>query len=188
MKQIDQNIETQYNVVRRQMKDINAKRDVLKRMRDNIKKLGNTMVAKQRIDIETELLNDYNYLISKTRHESEQAKSSIKSHSSPFTNRISSDLVSQLTGQTDYERFVDKWDNILKSGTGQNLYEWQYFNEYAQFMLPQDDIRLNTVKRFEKAVFELKHTEKKTLLMRDGGDKFSFRHRIFNRQQEKANK
>ena len=55
-------------------------------------------------------------------------------------------------------------------------------------MLPQDDIRLNTVKRFEKAVFELKHTVKKTLLMRDGGDKFSFRHRIFNRQQEKANK
>lgn len=55
-------------------------------------------------------------------------------------------------------------------------------------MLPQDDLRLNTVKRFERAVFELRHTEKKNLLLRDGGDKFSFRQRIFNRQQEQANK
>lgn len=55
-------------------------------------------------------------------------------------------------------------------------------------MLPQDDLRLNTVKRFERAVFELRHTEKKTLLLRDGGDKFSFRQRIFNRQQKQANK
>ena len=54
MKQIDHNIETQYNVVRDQMKNINTKRDVLKRMRDNIKKLANNMIPKQRIDIETD--------------------------------------------------------------------------------------------------------------------------------------
>lgn len=64
------------------------------------------------------------------------------------------------------------------------MYEWQYFNEFAQFMIPQDDIRLNTIKRFEKAVFELKQMDKKTLILRDGGDKFSFRQRIYNRQQE----
>ena len=46
MKQIDHNIETQYNVVRDQMRNINTKRDVLKRMRDNIKKLANNMVQK----------------------------------------------------------------------------------------------------------------------------------------------
>ena len=44
------------------------------------------------------------------------------------------------------------------------MYEWQYFNEFAQFMIPQDDIRLNTIKRFEKAVFELKQMDKKTLI------------------------
>lgn len=100
------------------MKNINVKRDVLKRMRDNIKKLADNMLQKQRVNIETDLLNDYNYLAAKTKQNSEQARSSYKSHSSPFSNRISSDIVSQLTGQTDYERFVDKWDKILKSGTG----------------------------------------------------------------------
>jgi hypothetical protein len=55
------------------------------------------------------------------------------------------------------------------------MYDWQYFNEFAQFMIPQDDIRLNTIKRFEKAVFELTQMDKKTLILRDGGDKFSFR-------------
>ena len=44
MKQIDHSIETQYNVVREQMRNINAKRDVLKRMRDNIKKMATNMV------------------------------------------------------------------------------------------------------------------------------------------------
>jgi hypothetical protein len=57
--------------VRDQMKNINAKRDVLKRMRDNIKKLAVNMVQKQRADIETDLLNDYNYLAAKTKKDSE---------------------------------------------------------------------------------------------------------------------
>jgi hypothetical protein len=57
--------------VRDQMKNINAKRDVLKRMRDNIKKLAVNMVQKQRADIETDLLNDYNYLAAKTKRDSE---------------------------------------------------------------------------------------------------------------------
>lgn len=71
MKQIDHKIETQYTVVRDQMKNINAKRDVLKRMKDNIKKLAENMVQKQRINIETDLLNDYNYLAAKTKQDSE---------------------------------------------------------------------------------------------------------------------
>jgi hypothetical protein len=115
------------------MKDVNARRDVLKRMRDAIKKLADNMVAKQRIDIETELLNDYNYLLSKMRHESEQSRSSIKSHWSPFSKRVSS----EATGETDYERFVGKWEKILQSGTGQNQYEWHYFNEFAPFLVPR---------------------------------------------------
>jgi hypothetical protein len=53
------------------MKNINTKRDVLKRMRDNIKKLANNMIPKQRVDIETDLLNDYNYLAAKTKKNSE---------------------------------------------------------------------------------------------------------------------
>lgn len=118
MKLIDKNIEVQYNLMRDQMKNMNAKRDVLKRMRDNIKKLGTNIIVKQRINIESDLLNDYNYLVAKTKQNSEQAMSSIKSHSSPFSNRISSDIASQVTGQTEYERFVEKWDKILKSGTG----------------------------------------------------------------------
>lgn len=55
-------------------------------------------------------------------------------------------------------------------------------------MILQDDIRVNTIKRFEKAVFELKTMEKRTLILRDGGDKISFRQRIYKRQQEQANK
>lgn len=118
MKEVDQKIETQYHMVRVQMRNVNDKREILKRMRDLIKKLSNTMVVQHRIDVETQLLNDYNYLITKTRQESEAANSSIKSQSSPFSNRISSDVLSQITGQTDYERFLEKWDKVLKSGTG----------------------------------------------------------------------
>ena len=46
MKQIDQTIELQYNLVRDQMKNVNSKRDVLKRMRDNIKKLAHNLIQK----------------------------------------------------------------------------------------------------------------------------------------------
>jgi hypothetical protein len=52
---------------------------------------------------------------------------------------------------------------------------WELFNNYPSTTLDQDDIRLNTIKRFEKAVFELTQMDKKTLILRDGGDKFSFR-------------
>jgi len=58
-------------VVRDQMKNINTKRDLLKRMRDSIKKLATNMVHKQRADIETDLVNDYNYLAAKTKKNSE---------------------------------------------------------------------------------------------------------------------
>jgi hypothetical protein len=67
MKEVDSKIESQYNIVRIQMRNVNDKRAVLKRMRDLIKKLNDTMIVQQRIDLETQLLNDYNYLISKTR-------------------------------------------------------------------------------------------------------------------------
>ena len=53
------------------MKNINTKRDLLKRMRDSIKKLATNMVHKQRADIETDLVNDYNYLAAKTKKNSE---------------------------------------------------------------------------------------------------------------------
>jgi glutamine amidotransferase-like uncharacterized protein len=67
MKEVDSKIEYQYNIMRIQMRNVNDKREVLKRMRDLIKKLNDTMIVQQRIDLETQLLNDYNYLISKTR-------------------------------------------------------------------------------------------------------------------------
>lgn len=56
-------------------------------MREALKKLGNTVMAKARVNIETELLNDYNYLREKTRKDSQAAKEGNRSRSnSPFTN------------------------------------------------------------------------------------------------------
>jgi hypothetical protein len=65
--------------------------------------------------------------------------------------------MSEVTTQTEYERFFERWDKVLKSGTAESgLYEWQYFNEYSTMMLKRDDPAMATIKRFEKAVFELK--------------------------------
>ena len=65
--------------------------------------------------------------------------------------------MSEVTTQTEYERFLERWDKVLRSGTAESgLYEWQYFNEYATMMLKRDDPAMATIKRFEKAVFELK--------------------------------
>lgn len=97
--------------------------------------------------------------------------------------------MSDLTGQSDYERFLAKWDKILKSGTGDDQLSWRYLNEYAHLMLPREDPAMKAVKRFERAVFELTMIEKKAIIMRgDHGDKTSFRNRMYNRQAEKENR
>ena len=45
---------------------------------------------------------------------------------------------------------------------------------------------METIKRFEKAVFDLKQTQLKAPSL--NGDKFSFRNRIYNQQNQKARK
>jgi hypothetical protein len=57
--------------------------------------------------------------------------------------------MSEVTTQTEYEKFLERWDKILKSGTADSgQYEWQYFNEYATMMLKRDDPAMATIKRF----------------------------------------
>ena len=71
---------------------------------------------------------------------------------------------------------------------GNNIFEYHYFNEYALFMIPKDsDPGILAVRRFERAANELSYVDKKTLIMRDGGEKASFRMRMYAREQEKAN-
>jgi len=118
-------------------------------MRDTLKKLADTVLPQQRVTLETDLLNDYNYLRNKTRQASQNAGSSFKSDSSPYSRRRDADIMSEVTTQTEYEKFLERWDKILKSGTADSgQYEWQYFNEYATMMLKRDDPAMATIKRF----------------------------------------
>ena len=158
-------------------------------MRDTLKKLADTVLPQQRVTLETDLLNDYNYLRNKTRQASQNAGSSFKSDSSPYSRRRDADIMSEVTTQTEYEKFLERWDKILKSGTADSgQYEWQYFNEYATMMLKRDDPAMATIKRFQNALFELKQFELRAPILRDNGDKSSFRNRIFNKRNEKTKK
>lgn len=189
MRQIDSKIDSEFNVVRGHLRNVQAKHDVLRRMRDTLKKLGDAVLPQQRVNLETELLNDYNYLRNKTRQDSKNASSTFKSDSSPYSRRRDEDILSQVTTQTDYEKFLEKWEKVLKSGTADSgLYDWQYLNEYATLMLKRDDPAMAAIKRFHKAAFELKQIELKAPIMRDNGDKFSFRNRIYSKQNEKGKK
>ena len=77
------------------------KHAVLKRMRDTLKKFNETLPHKTRVDLETDLLNDYNYLIAKLKQDNKKAVEGIRSRSSsPFTN-ASDDILSAITGQSD---------------------------------------------------------------------------------------
>ena len=70
MKIIDNKIETEFNVVRTHLRNIQTKHDVLRRMRETLKKLADSVLPQQRVNLETELLNDYNYLRAKTKQTS----------------------------------------------------------------------------------------------------------------------
>jgi hypothetical protein len=97
MKQIDSKIDSEFNVVRNNLRNVQAKHDVLRRMRDTLKKLGETVLPQQRVNLEADLLNDYNYLRNKTRQDSKNASSSFKSDSSPYSRRRDEDIISQVT-------------------------------------------------------------------------------------------
>ena len=184
MRQIDSKIDSEFNVVRGHLRTVQARHDVLRRMRDTLKKLGDAVLPQQRVNLETELLNDYNYLRTKTRQDSKNASSALKSDSSPYSRRRDEDI---LSTQTDYERFLDKWDKVLKSGTADS--GLQYLNEYATLLLKRDDPAMAAVKRLHTAAFELRQIELKAPIMRgDIGDRFSFRNRIYNKQNERGKK
>ncbi len=117
MKTIDNKIDTEFNIVRTQLRNVQSKHDVLRRMRDYLKKLSDTVLPQQRVNLETELLNDYNFLRNKARQDSQKAGSSFKSDSSPYSRKRDADIMSEVTTQTEYEKFLEKWDKILKSGT-----------------------------------------------------------------------
>lgn len=83
--------------------------------------------------------------------------------------------------------FLGKWENVLKSGMGHNLADYNYFNEYAVHMLQREDVGITVVRRLEKAIFELKAMDKRSFLLR-GDDKKCFRNRLLMKKEERANK
>ena len=100
-------------------------------MRDKIRKLDQNeplLPAKERVNLETELLNDYNYLAQKTKRDNEDALRGIRSRS--VSSHYSS-AVSGITRRSDYEHFLEKWDKVLKSGMGNNQSEYAFLNEFA---------------------------------------------------------
>ncbi len=123
--------------------------------------------------LETDLLNDYNYLRVKTRQDSAQAASSVRQNSSPYS--VNRSVFSE--NQSEHELFMQKWDKILRSGMGNQ--ELTYLNEYATMMLPREDPAMKAVKRFQKAVFELTMVDKKVQAVG---------YRRYNRQVDKENK
>jgi hypothetical protein len=95
-----------------------------------------------------------------------------------------SDQISQITGESDYQQFIRKWDKVVRSGMGNNICETTLMNEFAVQMLPQHDPSMDAVKKLSKAVFELKNVGLKSAVNFDPlekGDKSSFRNRIYGR-------
>ena len=70
---------------------------------------------------------------------------------------------------------------------GYNQSEYAFMNEFAVQMLPKKDPAMATVKKLERAVFDLKNMEKKSILLRgeDNGSRVipstSFRSRLYRR-------
>ena len=61
--------------------------------------------------------------------------------------------ISAITGETEYDRFYQKWEKIIKSGISENT-STSTLNSFAVAMLPKDDPALQAVKRLENAVKE----------------------------------
>ena len=134
-----QDLDLQFSIIRDQLRSVNSKHEVLKRMRTNIKKLSQNeplLVMKERVNVETELLNDYNYLRQKQSRDNAEAVRGLRSRSA--SSQYSCNM-SAITGQSDYERFLDKWDQVLKSGMGNNQADYSYLNEFAVQMIPRHD-------------------------------------------------
>lgn len=167
MAKANHDLDLQFTIVRDQLRSVNSKQDLLKRMRDNIKKLSFNeplLIMKERVSIETELLNDYNYLRQKQSRDNVEAVRGLRSRSA--SSQYSGNM-SAITGQSDYERFLDKWDQVLKSGMGNNQADYCFLNEFALQMLPNHDQAREAVRRLERAAFELRAMDKKALLLRD---------------------
>ena len=67
-------------------------------------------------------------------------------YSTPISN------LSDITGESEYDRFYQKWEKVIKSGMDN---DYITLNPYATKMLPKHDSRVATVKRLQEAVSEL---------------------------------
>ena len=82
-------------------------------------------------------------------HNKGQVQSDLASDLSYF---YSEKACTELTGETEQERFHKKWDKIIQSGMTTDL---THLNPMAHKMLPKDDLGLLTVKRLKKELGEL---------------------------------
>ena len=150
----DKELEIQLNSIRSQMRKANENHEVLKRMRDNLRRHEETIDARMKQQIEADLLNEYNYLRLKTRKESVRAKASL-SNSLNLTSHISD--ISGISGQSEYDRLYLRWERVIKSGLEENH---SALNPCAVALLPKEDLGLKTIKRLEKALKDLTNMPK----------------------------
>eukprot|EP00347_Sterkiella_histriomuscorum_P000902 403374084 len=181
MKQADHEIEVQLKIIRAKIKNVNDKHEILRKLRDNMRKLQNTVPQKQRQDIEAELLNDYNYLRKKTKMDNERVKRSLNSSQILSQTPASQSDISYITGQTEEELNLQKWEGIIKSGSGQNQNE---FNPCAVALLPKTDLSLQSINRLQKALRDLTNMPLSNA-MPEQKVSLDFRTRMFKHNQEK---
>ncbi|CDW78999.1 ww domain containing protein [Stylonychia lemnae] len=180
--QTNHDLEVQFNILRQQIKNLQAKNDILLRIKENLKKHSNSLTQHERQNFETEILNDYNYLRNKTRQDNERAKQSLNSSALILNQTPESSDITQITGQTEYDRHYQKWEKIIKSGTGEN--QLNFFNEYAVAMLPKEDLGIKTINRLQKALKDLSNMPK---LDKIDGQKQStdYRIRMFKQNEDR---
>ena len=82
----------------------------------------------------------------------ENNKGHIQSDLASDISYFQTDAFSELTGESEQEKFHKKWDKIIQSGMQQDI---TFLNPMAHKMLPKDDIGLLTVKRLKKELSEL---------------------------------
>jgi len=136
-RQVDYELEVQFNSIRTQLRNVQSKHEVLKRMKENINKHQQCLQAREKQRIETEVLNDYNYLRAKTRKDNERAKSSLSNSFSLDATPESG--ISMISGESDSDRFYRKWEKIIKSGMESDT---SSLNPYAVQMLPKEDPKI----------------------------------------------
>lgn len=110
-------VDLQYEQVRRQLKRMQEKYDLLKKIRENLQKLSRNMgydgVLQQ--NLESKILADYDYLRQKTRNDADRSQRALDETYSSASG-ILSKAYSDITTNSEFDNFYQKWAGIINSG------------------------------------------------------------------------